>query len=289
MIAVLNNILTELDKPNTAVLVANFDMSAAFDTVNHQIFLARLRNKFGITDPALKWFQSYLHTRKVCVVIAGEESDILQLDCSLPQGSNLGLRLYSDYTKPLGALLKLLILLYHCYADDTSLAKPMPIKSVREQLERVDLLADSISQIQIWTHKKKLKLNPEKTEFIIVASSKNRNKIKVSNLTLPESTIPASSSVRSLGVTIDSSLSMENRIAAMCKTCYNYIKWIRSIRPYISVDQAKSLVQTLIICRIDYCNALLIGLPEYLISRLQRIMNTAARLIFRVPPAPINL
>ena len=53
MLSILNNMLTALDRPNTAVLVANLDMSAAFDTVNHEVLFLRLKNTFGIHDMAL--------------------------------------------------------------------------------------------------------------------------------------------------------------------------------------------------------------------------------------------
>ena len=284
MISVLNNILNQLDKPNTAVLLANLDMSAAFDTVNHQVLFRRLQSTFGIHDMALKWFKSYLHKRKVCVKIEGEESDTIELDLSLPQGSKLGPRLYSDYTQPMGSLLRILILLYHCYADDTSLAKSMRIDSKDTQIESAKSLANSIEKIEKWTRDNKLKLNPDKTEFMVIASTKNRSKIHVSTLDLPNNPISTTPVSKSLGVSLDSSLSMENHISNVCKVCYFYIRWIRSIRPFISIEQTKSLIQMLVICRIDYCNSLFVGLPNVLLARLERIMKVSARLIFKQPP-----
>ena len=98
MISVLNNILKHLDQANTAVLVANLDMSTAFDTVNHQVLFQWLQSTFGIQDKALIWFKSYLHKRSTCVNIGKEESDTIELDCSLQQGSKLISSLYLDYT-----------------------------------------------------------------------------------------------------------------------------------------------------------------------------------------------
>ena len=57
-----------------------------------------------------------------------------------------------------------------------------------------------------------------------------------------------------------------------------YMKLILIIR--YAFSQTMSSVQTLIVCRIDYCNSLLIGLPDGLIARLQRVINTSARFIF---------
>ena len=62
-----------------------------------------------------------------------------------------------------------------------------------------------------------------------------------------------------------------------------YINWMRTVRRYLTTEATKTLVQCYIRTRIDYCNALLVALPKYQISRLQRIMNISARLIFQKP------
>ena len=115
LIAVFNEILCELDKPDAAVLLGLLDMSAAFDTVNHTILLKRLEYTFGVTGDVLDWFRSYLTDRNLSVLIGKARSDPIALECSLPQGSKIGPRLYSEYTQPLGNLLKVLAILYQSY------------------------------------------------------------------------------------------------------------------------------------------------------------------------------
>ena len=283
LISVFDNILTGMDKPNSALLIAMLDMSAAFDTVNHEILIKRLNMTFGITGKALQWFKSYLTDRTVCVSIGNTLSDKAQLDCSLPQGSKLGPRLYSDYTQPLGNLLQLLLLLYHCYADDTGLAKSMSLSSTDAQYEAVSNLGQSISSIQKWTTNNKLKLNPSKTEFMVACSTRNRPKVVVSQIDAGDGVVKSAKAIKSLGVIIDQSLSMEDQISSICRTCMFYINWIRKVRRYLTTEATKTLVQCYVITRIDYCNALLVALPKYQISRLQRIMNISARLIFQKP------
>ena len=80
-------------------MVAMLDMSAAFDTVDHAILLKRLQSTFGFQGTVIRWFESYLSERTVRVSINDALSDTLELTCSLPQGSKLGPRLYSDYTQ----------------------------------------------------------------------------------------------------------------------------------------------------------------------------------------------
>ena len=90
-----------------------------------------------------------------------------------------------------------------------------------------------------------------------------------------------SSSVRSLGVTLDQSLTFQQHISSVCKATYFELRKISSIRHLFSTDATKTLVCALVLSRIDYCNSLLAGLPKYQLDRLQKIQNNAARLIFR--------
>ena len=75
---------------------------------------------------------------------------------------------------------------------------------------------------------------------------------------------------------------MDNQISNVCKKCYFYIAWINKIGRFLDFDVTKSLVHALVISRLDYCNSLYIGLPKYSLYRLQKVMNTAARVIFKV-------
>ena len=65
----------------------------------------------------------------------------------------------------------------------------------------------------------------------------------------------------------------------ICSASYFYLHNIRRIRKFVSVESTKLLVHALVTSRIDYCNSLLYGLPQTQLSKLQRVQNTAARLI----------
>ena len=162
LVAVFDTLLSSLDKPNSAVMVAMLDMSAAFDTVDHAILLKRLQSTFGFQGTVIRWFESYLSERTVRVSINDALSDTLELTCSLPQGSKLGPRLYSDYTQPLGYLLRIRLLLYHLYADDSGIFKPFSLKTHVAQANAAQELSNGINSIQTWTTNNRLKLNPSK-------------------------------------------------------------------------------------------------------------------------------
>ncbi len=100
---------------------------------------------------------------------------------------------------------------------------------------------------------------------------------------LGSSTITPSASVRNLGVIFDDQLTFKEHIAKTARSCRFALHNIRNIRPFLTEHAAQLLVQVLVISRLDYCNALLAGLPSNTIKPLQMIQNAAARLVFNEP------
>ena len=103
--------------------------------------------------------------------------------------------------------------------------------------------------------------------------------LSVNTLQLDDTTVPISDSVKSLGVLLDSTLSMENFISQTTKSCYYQLRRISSVRKYLSTEAALKLVTSLILSRLDYCNSLLSGRPVSSVQSLRRLQNCAARLI----------
>ncbi len=92
-----------------------------------------------------------------------------------------------------------------------------------------------------------------------------------------------STSVRNLGVIFDDQLTFKEHIAKTARSCRFALHNIRKIRPFLTEHAAQLLVQALVVSRLDYCNALLAGLPSNTIKPLQMIQNAAARLVFKEP------
>ena len=97
-------------------------------------------------------------------------------------------------------------------------------------------------------------------------------------MTIPQS---LSLTVKSLGVLLDSTLSMEDFISQTAKSCYYQLRRISSVQKYLSTKATLKLATSLILLRLDYCNSLLSGLPASSVHSLHNIQNCAARLILK--------
>ena len=126
----------------------------------------------------------------------------------------------------------------------------------------------------------KLKLNPSKTEFIIIGSKKQREKFKdlFPILLLDHDTLPKAF-VRNLGFIFDCDFNFKRQISQTCKICFYHIRNFRRIRKYLSSEAAKSVACALVTSHLDYCNSLLYNLPDRDIERLQRVQNCLARVV----------
>ncbi len=126
-----------------------------------------------------------------------------------------------------------------------------------------------------------LQLNLAKTELLVV--SVNPSLHHNFSIQLGSSTVTPSRTARNLGVVIDDQLSFTDHIATTARSCRFALYNIRKIRPFLSEQAAQLLVQALVLSRLDYCNALLAGLPACTIKPLQLIQNAAARVVFNEP------
>ena len=77
-------------------------------------------------------------------------------------------------------------------------------------------------------------------------------------------------SAKDIGAFIDNSLSMEEQVNNVCRNYYISMQYISEIRPYLTQDATETLVKSLITSRLDCCNALLVGVPDSLLKKLQR-------------------
>ena len=277
LLYILNNLLFNADSKKISLLTL-LDLSAAFDTIDHRILIRRLEESFGIAGTALAWFESYLSDRSQRIVVEGHMSDKFSLKYGVPQGSVLGPVLFSLYTQPLSTVIRAHHVEHHKYADDTQLLKaaaPTDITSACGKLEKC------IGDVKVWMSSNKLKLNGDKTELLASGTKYFLKKMKnPPSLSIDDSTVEPSDCVRNLGVFFDKTLSMHEHISSVCKSANYELRKIASVRRFLTFSAVVQLVSSLVLSRLDYCNSLFVGLPDTELSRLQNVMNNAARMIF---------
>ena len=279
LLRINHDLLMSKDKKE-CTLMCLLDLSAAFDTVSHDVLLRRLADRYGIAGTAHAWITSYLHERRQFVTIGGHKSREMVKDCDVPQGSVLGPNLYEDYTAPpVGQIFRKHNIEFMIYADDTQAYLSSDPNSIQDSIKRLELCLEELRQ---WMANNWLKLNDSKTEFIVFCNEKAHSNVSDVSIQLGDAVIHQEKSVRSIGAHLDSGLTMQKQISAICKAAWYYLYQIGKISSYLSKGQVKTLVHAQVTSRLDCNNSLLIGLPKKDTKRLQTVQNAAARLIMGI-------
>ena len=124
-----------------------------------------------------------------------------------------------------------------------------------------------------------LKLNSDKTELILHV--KHRPAPPLDSMNIGDLVISSSESYMNIGVIFDRHMNFDEHIKNICRVAFYHIRNIAKIGKFFSYDTVKTLMHAFVTYRIDSCNALLFGLSNFLIQRLQYVLNSAARVIAR--------
>lgn len=274
LVKITNDLLIASDKGLVSVLVL-LDLSAAFDTIDHDILIHRLQNLIGIKGTALNWFKSYLSDRSQFVHVNDKSSMHTKVTHGVPQGSVLGPILFNLYMLPLGNIIRRHSINFHCYADDTQLY--LSIKP-GETIQLAKLQA-CIEDIKTWMSSNFLMLNSDKTEVIVLGAKHLRNSLSEDIASLDGIALTSNTTVRNLGVIFDQDLSFDPYIKQTTRTAFFHLRNIAKIRHILSQKDAEKLVHAFVTSRLDYCNSLLSGISNKSIKSLQLIQNSAARVL----------
>ena len=157
----------------------------------------------------------------------------------------------------------------HCHPDHA-------LTVVQQMCHAMDKLAS-------WLASNRLLLNASKTQFIWLGGRKRLANVDRCAVAKAFPCVTFFDSVRDLGVILDEELSFSKHVNQLTRGCYYQIRQLRVISRSLSEDSAATLVHAFVTSRLDYCCSILVGLPQLLISRLDRVLRSAARLIGRIP------
>ena len=166
----------------------------------------------------------------------------------------------------------------HFYANDSQLyifSKPQLANSAQT---RLIACLDDFAQ---WMSANRLELNPDKTEFMRCATARRLPQLANEVVSFGNSTILPATTVHNLGVVVDQKFSFQSHVNKTVSSCFYQRRRLKSPIKALPFETAKTLVNCFVISRIDYCNSLLAGAPQYLLNRLRRVMNEAARMLCR--------
>ena len=276
----VNDIVVGLNSKN-GVVVLLIDLSAAFDTVDHNKLINILFKELNVTGNALNWFKSFLTGRTQRVFVGSHISEPLELSFGVPQGSILGPILFNIYTNSLSNTFTTNNFSTLSYADDNNGYQIFSLSSKSTIFN--ENIPNCIDSIKRWMNRHFLKINEDKTKIIVFGQPRFHMGLSITDVTTSSGEIlEISDRVKYLGVLFDKFLNFIPHINEVTSHCYLLLSTIRRMRKYISQTQVELLVHAVISSRIDYCNSLLYGVQKSNgLDKLQRVQNVASKLVLR--------
>ena len=192
----------------------------------------------------------------------------------------LGPILFVLYTHPISEIVSYHSLSHHSFSDDNQLYKSGNITQLPEIIHAAQ---SCVSDVKAWMTNNQLQLNNDKAEMILIATKTVLNSDSVpQSINLEGSDIKFSNTIRNLGVCLDPTLSLSNSKSPpfVVSAILNFVGLVQYATICLKMSP-KKLLCVFVLSRLDYCNSLLAGCPKYLLSKLQKVQNNAARLIFR--------
>ena len=259
------------------VFLVLLDYSKAFDCANHRLILAKLKAA-GFRDDSLEWIFSYLSDRRQKVATSQGESSWSEVFNGVPQGSVLGPLLFTVLVSDLRDAIKRGR--YHMYADDTQLYYSCKSENANATIEKIN---SDLCRISDYSKKNCLKLNVEKSKFIIIGSRQNLKKLKniqLDSIKIDNDVIEREYEAKDLGVTLDEELTWTRHVNLSIANAYGKLKQGFRFKNFLNESTKFKMTETYILSQFNYADIILQNLSEQLQNKIQKLQNSCVRFTF---------
>jgi len=255
---------------NYIVGCVSMDLSKAFDSLPHNLLLAKL-SAYGMSVSSVCMIRSYLSDRFQRVKICNNLSDWRQVKRGVPQGSLTGPLLFNVFINDFILQMEDFCDVYN-YADDNSLS----VKH-RDVNVMINTLSDCSINAVSWFTENNMQANPEKFQVIIFHRERSN---KIISLNVGSTEITSTTTIKLLGVIIDSDFSFDSHVSHLCKKAAKQVNALGRISSYLSTNCKMKILQAFIISNFTYCSLVyhLCGARNE--RKLEKLQERALRAVF---------
>jgi hypothetical protein len=259
------------------------DLRKAFDTVNHDLLLKKLR-LCHFSKPSLQWFHSYLSNRKQVVKCENLSSQIKTTVSGVPQGSILGPQLFLLYINDLPVHIEKCNV--DMYADDNT------IHNSGDSLLQIEQnIQDDLNRVEKWCQHNVMSINPTKSKCMLIGKRHQTKRCSSLNVSFKGERIACSSHQKILGAHVDNNLNWDVQTNVVYNKLNSKLALFRRIKPFLNLEMRKLFYNAYVLPIFDYGSVLW---STSSMKNLTKIINTqkrAARMIldksFDSPSSPL--
>jgi len=251
------------------------NFSKAIDTVDDSIVIRKL-HAMGLSKSALLWILSYLSNRQQFVQVNDKQSRLKDVLFGVPQDSVLGPVIFNLYANDLQDCLKDGSTCFQ-HADDTTVLLHSPAKDLKDCVNRMNNILQSIES---WAADSSLLLNETKTKQMLITTRQMSRVHDLGDYTPPLSLknklVDKVDRFRLLGTLLSQDLKWTEHVNNVTSSCFGVLAVLRKIKNLTPQETKKSLVQSLVLSKLNFNDTVTCPLPMFLQKRMQRVQNAAA-------------
>ena len=257
---------------NETTIAIYIDAMKAFDTVNHEILLKKLKH-FGLKGKCAKWLKNYLSERKQCTIANDTVSNLEIITCGVPQGSVCGPLLFLLYINDITKSLK------NCkvslYADDTVL-----YYSSHNLNQAITIVQEDLVKLSQWCNKNRLTINCKKTKYCVYGMRSVIKKSKTIDmiLSLNNTVLERVCSYKYLGFILDDQLNFNKHMSEMINIVSHKLYLLSRIRRYLTTEACILVFKTMVLSIMEYGDIIYAGTSKMNLDKIENLFYRGLRI-----------